>query len=219
MANFFADNDFNRQFLQALHVGTGTTIVIWLKGGGTFPGRFRIDPFEVPTGGIAPGVGEIQTWLYCDRRVVPPPLPELGDHLTIRDQMWEIVQRDEDDLGELGFRLIKEELGLIFETPPERQGDWDNRQSLWDQDVPGGPSRWDRGVTGRQPRGRPSRRGEIKQAFDQAATAGVIGPDMPMSQVVETVRGRIVGGDRRGLGDKTLRRTVGPLVAARRGRS
>lgn len=215
--NAFADNRFNQAFLATLLI-TGRTEVIWEKGGGVFPGRFRIDPFEVPTGAINPGIGEIQTWLYADRRVIPLPLPELGDRLTIRDQIWEIVQRDEDDIGELGFRLIKEELGLIFEPLPERQGDWDNKLSLWDRDVPGGPSRWDVGVSGRRPPGRPSRREEIADAFNQAATAGVIGPDMPMSQVVETVRSRI-GGDRRGLGDKTLRRTVGPLVAARRRRS
>jgi hypothetical protein len=220
--NFFSDNDFNRVFLASLLM-TGRTDAIWERGNGTIPGRFRIDAFEVPTGGIAPGIGEIQTWFYCDRRVVPSPLPELGDHLTIRDQVWEIVQRDEDDIGELGFRLIKEELGLIFEPPEEPQGDWDDKRSLWDQphQVPGGPSRWDLGVThgaaGRRAPGRPSRRDEITQAYTEAANAGIIGPDQPMSQVVETVRSRI-SGDRRGLGDKTLRRTIGPLMTARQKR-
>ena len=211
MTNFFTDGGFNRVFLASLLI-TGRTDAIWERGNGTISGRFRIDPFEVPTGGITPGIGEIQTWFYCDRRVVPPPLPELGDHLIIRDQVWEIVQRDEDDIGELGYRLIKEELGLTFEP----QGDWDDKQSLWDQTVPGGPSHWDRGVTGgaaeiRRAPGRPSRRSEIVQAFDAAANAGIIGPDQPMSQVVETVRSRIPG-DRRGLGDKTMRR----VIAARR---
>src|SRR6267154_2585994 len=79
--------------------------------GSVIAGRFRIDAFEVPLGGIDPGLGVVQTWFYCDRAIVLKPWPELGDHLTIRGQVWEIVQRDEDDIGELGFRLIKEELG------------------------------------------------------------------------------------------------------------
>jgi len=62
-----------------------------------------------------------------------------------------------------------------------------------------------------RPPGRPSRRDEITQAYTEAANAGIIGPDQPMSQVVETVRSRIPG-DRRGLGDKTIRR----VIAARR---
>jgi len=191
----------------------------WEKGGGFIKGRFRIDPFEVPTGTIAPGIGEIQTWFYCDRRVVPPPLPQLGDVLTIVGQVWEIVQRDEDDLGELGFRLIKQELGLIFEPPEGAEGDWDDKQSLWDQTVPDGPSRWDRGVTGssagRRSPGRPSRRGEIAEVFQQAATAGMIGPDVPLNYAVAVVRSRL-GSDQRGLGDRTIRRTVGALLEAQK---
>jgi hypothetical protein len=83
-----------------------------LWGDRAFPGRFRIDAFEAPLGAIEPGLGVVQTWFYCDRAIVPKPWPQLGDHLVIRDQLWEIVQCDEDDIGELGFRLIKEELGI-----------------------------------------------------------------------------------------------------------
>ena len=216
MSNFFADSGFNRLFLATLLI-TGRTDAIWEKGHGTIPGRFRIDEWETATGSVAPGIGEIQTWFSCDRRVVPPPLPELGDLLIIRSQLWEIVQRDEDDLGELRFRLIKQELGLIFEPPAGVEGDWDDKQSLWDQTVPAGPSRWDRGVTGgsagRRAPGRPSRRGEIAEAFQAAATAGMIGPDVPLNYAVAVVRSRL-GSDQRGLGDRTIRRTVGALMDA-----
>jgi hypothetical protein len=82
----------------------------------TFPGRFRIDPYEVGLGAIEPGLGVVQTWFYCDRAIVPTPWPQLGDHLVIRRQVWEIVQVEEDDIGELGFRLIKQELGISTVT-------------------------------------------------------------------------------------------------------
>ena len=42
------------------------------------------------------------------------PVPTVGDQLTIRDQLWEIVEVNPDDRGELAFRLIREELGLTF---------------------------------------------------------------------------------------------------------
>ena len=82
----------------------------------TIAGRFRIDPFEAPLGGHEPGLGETQIWFYCDRAIVPKPWPVLGDHLTIRNQLYEIVQRDEDDIGEFGFRLIRQEIGISTVT-------------------------------------------------------------------------------------------------------
>ena len=60
--------------------------------------------------GGAPG----ETWFWCDRWTVALPVPTVGDQLTIRDQLWEIVEVNPDDRGELAFRLIREELGLTF---------------------------------------------------------------------------------------------------------
>jgi hypothetical protein len=187
---------------------TGEPGVLW--NGQPVAGRFRSDPFEVPLGGIDPGLGVIQTWFYCDRRVVPGRLPELGDVLVIRGARWEIVQRDEDDLGELGFRLIK------AEGVPEQAGStwdagssvWDNSATAWDVDV-------EQAAAPRGP-GRPSRRDEIVEAFETAADAGIIDPQQPLRELVPVLRQRI-SGDRRGLGDRTLRRTVAPLLDARRG--
>ena len=66
--------------------------------------------FSMVRGG-APG----ETWFWCDRWTVALPVPTVGDQLTIRDQLWEIVEVDPDEhRGELAFRLIREELGLTF---------------------------------------------------------------------------------------------------------
>jgi hypothetical protein len=42
------------------------------------------------------------------------PVPTVGDQLTIRDRLWEIVEVNPADRGELAFRLIREERGLTF---------------------------------------------------------------------------------------------------------
>jgi hypothetical protein len=126
------------------------------------PGRFRIDAFEVPLGGIDPGLGVVQTWFYCDRAIVPKPWPELGDHLVIRGQVWEIVQREEDDIGELGFRLIKQELGISTVTS-------EGTASAAERRMPG----------------RPSRRDEIAAAFAD------LDPERPLPELVQAVRAKL----------------------------
>lgn len=71
-------------------------------------GRFRIDPYDVPLGGLPEGLNVTQTWFYCDQADVASPVkPGLGDYLQIRADWWEIVQVDADDLGELAYRLLK----------------------------------------------------------------------------------------------------------------
>jgi hypothetical protein len=70
-------------------------------------GRFRIDPWDVSLGVHDP-LNTTQTWFYCDRRDVPSAgKPGVGDYLFIRDEWWEIAQLDADDIGELGYRLMK----------------------------------------------------------------------------------------------------------------
>ena len=75
------------------------------------PGRFRIDPHEVAMPGPAvESLNVTQTWFYCDERQVPgypARVPGLHDLLSIRSSWYEIVQLDYDDLGELGYRLLK----------------------------------------------------------------------------------------------------------------
>lgn len=73
-------------------------------------GRFRIDPFDAQLDfSLAPGVNSVQTWFYCDRRDVPTTdrSPGLHDLLLIRNEWWEIVHIDADDIGELGYRMLK----------------------------------------------------------------------------------------------------------------
>lgn len=73
-------------------------------------GRFRIDPAEAPLGSsLAPGVNAVQTWFYCAGLDVPcaDRWPGMSDLLFIRDEWWEIVLIDADDIGELGYRLLK----------------------------------------------------------------------------------------------------------------
>lgn len=71
-------------------------------------GRFRIDPQDVPTGGMGEGLNVTQTWFYIDRaQVTGDRKPASGDPITIRRVTWEIVQIDADDIGELALRLIR----------------------------------------------------------------------------------------------------------------
>jgi hypothetical protein len=175
----------------AIHTGEASG-ALWQ--GQTIAGRFRIDPYDVPLVGTETGLGVIQTWFYCERAIIAGPrIPELGDVLTIRGRNWEIVEGPlQDDLGELGYRLIKYDTAdLAAAAEPERE-----------------PLRHP---------GRPSRRSEITRAFAALAEAG-IDFARPMTEIFPAVRQRITGGTKPspGLGDKTLRKTLGPVFGARR---
>ena len=52
----------------------------------------------------------------CSQVYETTPWPVLGDQLIIRKQLYEIVQLDEDDIGEFGFRLIRQEIGISTVT-------------------------------------------------------------------------------------------------------
>jgi hypothetical protein len=101
--------------LPALAVAFGETAVWQVPDGSgrlvPIPGRFRIDPHEVAMPGPAvEALNVTQTWWYCSERQVPTypaRVPGLSDLLSIRGSWWEIVQLDYDDLGELGYRLLK----------------------------------------------------------------------------------------------------------------
>jgi hypothetical protein len=189
--------DASRFLLGDLAIHTGEAgRALWQ--GQTIAGRFRIDPYDVPLVGTETGLGVIQTWFYCERVIIAGPrIPELGDVLTIRGRNWEIVEGPlQDDLGELGYRLIK------YEGTPL-----------------GSPATRDDGQRPRRP-GRPSRRSEIERAFAAVAEGG-IDPDRPMTEIFPAVRRQITGtsAPTSGLGDKTLRKTLAPLVDARRATS
>jgi hypothetical protein len=202
----------------------------------TIPGRFRIDPFELPLGGHEPGLGETQIWFYCDRAIVPKPWPVLGDLLTINGQVYEIVQKDEDDIGEFGFRLIRQEIGIstvtsegvpvtpIVQPLSGYERGINNRAERLraDAGLPPSPPVGPHGVpvvaaatNGKlQHAGRPSRRDEIAKSFNAAVAAGVIDPDRPLKELCAVMHQRLGNGG--GLSNRTLRRVVGGLVRANR---
>jgi hypothetical protein len=191
----------------------------------TISGRFRIDPFEVPLGGHDPGAGETQIWFYCDRATILQPWPVLGDQLTIRGQLYEIVQRDEDDIGEFGFRLIRQEIGISTVTsegavsglpevnPLRRPVQPETLYRMSDPRpppaMPAAPS-----PAARVYNGRPSRRGEIERAFNAAVAAGALDPARPLKELVAVMHQRLGNGG--GLSNRTLRRVVGGLVRGQR---
>ena len=80
--------------------GNGSTTV-------TMVGRFRTDPWDVGLS-VHEGLNTTQTWFYVDARdVAYATKPGVGDYLLIRNEWWEIAQLDADDIGELGYRLVK----------------------------------------------------------------------------------------------------------------
>lgn len=101
------------RILPALDRCFGTTGVWQLPETGEqvpITGRFQIDPQEVTLPGPAPeGLNTTQTWFYVDSNHVAYPDRRPGEHdlLWLRGLWWEIVQIDADDLGELGYRLIR----------------------------------------------------------------------------------------------------------------
>jgi len=167
------------------------------------PGRFYIDPFVAPTAPIEPGVGVTQIMWHCDRLVMPKPWPTLGDHLTINNQVYEIVERGEDDIGELAYRLIREELGIsrvVSEGGNISTGTFSTGEAgtAHHHYAPG----------------RPTRRRRIESAFEDALAADEIDPEWSVQQIIDTMRPRL--GNGQGLRDKTLLKIVGRLARARR---
>jgi hypothetical protein len=185
----------------------------------TIPGRFRIDPFEAPLGNVEPGLGETQIWFYCDRAIVPQPFPVLGDTLTIRGQIYEIVQRDEDDIGELGFRLIRRQIGISTVTSEGAYSSDDQPVAQPLTEVMPRPAVVPVAApeTSANRAGRPSRRREIAAAFDSAVATGAIDPARPLKELCAVMHQRLGNGG--GLSSRTLRRVVGGLVRERRERA
>jgi hypothetical protein len=163
---------------------------LWL--GIAVPGRFYVDQVEGGTGDIEPGVNTKETHFYCDRTACPQPWPTVGDLLTIRGDIYEIVEADDaDDLGELKFRLIKQTLGLRTVTS----------EGVYSSDPEPEP------YVGP---GRPSRRAEIIAAYSHVVAAGHVSAGQPLEQIVNVVSARL--GEGEGLSHRTLRKILGPVV-------
>jgi len=97
--------------LPALRTAFPETASWVVPGGGgasvTMVGRFRTDPWDVGLS-VHDGLNATQTWFYVDTRdVAYATKPGVGDYLLIRNEWWEIAQLDADDIGELGYRLVK----------------------------------------------------------------------------------------------------------------
>ena len=112
---------------------------LWTPPEATAPieiiGRFRTDPVELPLG-EPDGVNTTQTWFFCDRADVPAGglLPVMGDTLSIRDECWEIVQIDEDDIGELAWRLLRtneDRPGAVVSRGPGRPSRRADIEGAW----------------------------------------------------------------------------------------
>jgi len=179
--------------------------------GVSVPGRYRIDPHEVPLGAIEPGLGVTVIWFWCARNVCPQPWPRLGDQLVIRGQVHEIVERDEDDLGELGFRLIRKEKGIRSVTV----GGPDYVPPMFEEEE-------EEEDVETSHRGRPSRYDEIAEAFS--------GIDLrkPTAMVIAAARRRLETNpawrertqlakrpDQTGISERTLRKVLHELRSGR----
>jgi hypothetical protein len=159
-------------------------------------GRFYINPLEVGLGDIEPGLGTSDIKFYCDRAIVPKPWPQIGDHLIIRAQVYEIVERDEDDIGEFAFRLIKAQLGISTVTS----------EGIYSGSSVPGP-------TPHAGPGRPTRRDEIATHYAAALDARLVSPTTPIHEIIAILRPRL--GNGQGLSDRTLRKVLGGLIRAR----
>lgn len=109
--------DFDH-LLRDLATGFGTPATVMRRGVGAtvhmIEGRFLIDPFDVSQSPDPSALNVTQTWFYYDERheYEPPQPPGIGppalhDLLLIRNQEYEVVKIDRDDLGEAALQLLK----------------------------------------------------------------------------------------------------------------
>lgn len=193
-------------------IGEGVgELVRWNEADAVVVGRFRTDPHQTSLGAIEPGLGDTESWLYCDRSQRPKPWPEVGEHFTIREQCYEVVELNEDDLGEIGFRVVKEELGIAHVVS----------EGLPLMPPAAAPEPEAEELTEHRTPGRPSRRAEVVEAYTDAVASGDLDPALPLPELLEAVRRRVArrSGKRHSLGDKTLRRILAERIRADAGRA
>jgi hypothetical protein len=91
-------------------------------------GRFAINPFTVPLAPSENGLSVTQIFFFYDARHDLPPnvrAAKQGDFLEIRGVRYEVVDVQDDDLGEAGLQLLR-----ASQTRPPVV--WDDGATVWD---------------------------------------------------------------------------------------
>lgn len=91
-------------------------------------GRFAINPFTVTLAPSENGLSVTQIFFFYDARHDLPPNTRparMGDFMTIRDVRYEVVDVQDDDLGESGLQLVRAEQQRPAMT-------WDDGAMIWD---------------------------------------------------------------------------------------
>jgi hypothetical protein len=104
-------------------------------------GRLAINPFQVMTDPSENGLSVTQIFFYYDARFDLPNTvrrAKLGDFLNIRNIRWEVVDVQDDDLGESGLQLLRAQ-PLILPAVT-----WDDGGTTWMDDVDGPTVTWPR---------------------------------------------------------------------------
>ncbi|MCL2428453.1 MAG: hypothetical protein FWD12_04400 [Alphaproteobacteria bacterium] len=195
--------DWGRLILPVLR-NTFPQDVTWLEAPNGQPlvitGRLRIDGYTVNLGGDGDGLNVTETWWRCDRcDVFAADVPQIGHRFIMRDEGWEIVHLDRDDIGELAYRLIKHGEDAPLPTEPEKEED---EGLLWKRGQPG----------------RPTLRDDILRAYE--AIAPKLPPNASLASIIPLIRRRLTGSSAEspGLSDKTIRNIlVGRARVVRRG--
>jgi hypothetical protein len=111
-------SDFD-PLLGCLAMGFGEPAIVVRRGinarDHVIEGRFAVDPFDVSQAPDPSALNVTQIWFYYDhrswyqRRELPQGVaaPVLHDLLIIREQEFEIVKIDKDDLGEHALQLLR----------------------------------------------------------------------------------------------------------------
>jgi hypothetical protein len=91
-------------------------------------GRFAINPFEVPLSPSENGLSSTQIFFFYDARHDLPAgvrAARMGDFLTVRGVRYEVIDVQDDDLGEAGLQLSR-----ASQTRPAVV--WDDGATVWD---------------------------------------------------------------------------------------
>jgi hypothetical protein len=99
-------------------------------------GRLAINPFTVPLAPSDNGLSTTQIFFFYDARHDLPGsmrAAQMGDFMTIRGVRYEVVDVQDDDLGEAGLQLLR----ASQQRPPVT---WDDGATEWHDD--GQPVVW-----------------------------------------------------------------------------
>jgi hypothetical protein len=93
-------------------------------------GRLRIDPFTVPLAPSENALSVTQTWFFYDARFDLPANvmpPRQHDYLTINGVRYEVIDVQNDDLGESGLQLLRAPQSRVPVV-------WDDGATTWHDD-------------------------------------------------------------------------------------